>query len=147
MAALAMFDEGSAEAQIIDDLNKKVEERVKTSPNILHLYRVNGIFVPGSVVLSRTIEELSKCLDAGTRSLDMTLSKRGAGVTIINTMNEGLIPNRSTTSKRYPVEDTDPWGTVASATDSHVKLKIMFLAGLLDIVNDMNKIMGNIQAP
>lgn len=147
MAALAMFDEGSAEAQIIDDLDKKVEDRVKTSPNVLHLYRVNGIFVPGSVVLQRTIEELSKCLDISTRSLDIALSKRGAGVTIVNTMNEGLIPNRSTTSKRYPVEDTDPWGTVASTTDSHVKLKIMFLAGLLDIINNMNKIMGNVQAP
>lgn len=147
MAAFAMFDEGSAEAQIINDLDKKIEERVKTSPNILHLYRVNSLFVPGSVVLQRTIEELSKCLDISTRSLDIALSKRGAGVTIVNTMNEGLIPNRSTTSKRYPVQDTDPWGTVASATDSHVKLKIMFLAGLLDIINSMNKIMGNIQVP
>jgi len=62
-------------------------------------------------------------------------------------MNEGLVPNRSSTRKRYPVDDTDPWGTVASATDSHVKLKIMFLAGLLDIINNMNKIMGNIEMP
>ena len=147
MAALAMFDEGSAEAQIISDLDKKIQDRVKTSPNILHLYRVNGIFVPGSVVLQRTVDELSKCLDYSTQSLDIALSKRGAGVTIINTMNEGLVPNRSSTRKRYPVDDTDPWGTVASATDSHVKLKIMFLAGLLDIINNMNKIMGNIEMP
>ena len=77
----------------------------------------------------------------------MVLRKSGAGVTIVNTMNEGLIPNRTTTSKRFPIDDGDPWGTVASATDSHVKIKIMFLAGLLDIVNSMNKIMGNTELP
>mgnify|MGYP007013876515 CR=1 FL=1 len=51
MAALAMFDEGSAEAQIIGDLKKKVEDRKKVNPKILQLYRVNGLFIPGSVVL------------------------------------------------------------------------------------------------
>ena len=145
MAALAMFDEGGAEAQIIQDLQNKVMERKSTTPDILHLYRVNGIFVPGSVVLERTIKELSKCLDAG--SLAIRTMNRGAGVSIINTMHEGLIPNRKTTRKRFPYDDRDPWGTVAMATDKHVKIKIMFLAGLLDIVRDMDKSMNNITLP
>ena len=85
MAALAIFDEGAAEGQIIQDLQNKVMERVSSSPNILHLYRVNGIYVPGSLVLQRTITELSKCLDMGT--LAIKTMNRGAGVTILNTMN------------------------------------------------------------
>ena len=72
---------------------------------------------------------------------------RGAGVNIINTMHEGLVPNRKSTRKRYPDDDRDPWGTVAMATDKHVKIKIMFLAGLLDIVRDMNKSMNDITLP
>lgn len=145
MAALAMFDEGSAEGQIIQDLSNKITDRAKASPNILHLYRVNGVFVPGSVVLQRTIDELSKCLEQSSLAIETVNS--GAGIEIINTMNEGLIPNRSTTTKRYQTFDPDPWGTVASATDSHVKLKIMFLAKLLDIVNDMNSLMSKVEIP
>jgi len=145
MAALAMFDEGSAEGQIIQDLSNKITDRAKASPNILHLYRVNGIFVPGSVVLQRTIDELSKCLEQSSLAIETVNS--GAGIEIINTMNEGLIPNRSTTTRRYQTFDPDPWGTVASATDSHVKLKIMFLAKLLDIVNDMNSLMSKVEIP
>ena len=147
MAALAMFDEGSAEGQIIQDLRNKVQNRAHSSPKILHLYRVNGLFVPGSVVLQRTIDDLSKCLDMATGALDQKINHTGGGVIIVNTMNEGLIPNRKTTAKRYNYFDTDPWGTVASETDSHVKLKIVFLAGLLDIVNSMNKYMGKIELP
>ena len=141
MAALAIFDEGAAEGQIIQDLQNKVMERASSSPNILHLYRVNGIYVPGSLVLQRTITELSKCLDMGT--LAIKTMNRGAGVTILNTMNQGLIPNRGGKG----ISDRDPWGTVGAATDKHVKIKIMFLAGLLDIVNSMNKAMGDIELP
>ena len=140
LAAFAMFDEGGAEMQIIKDLKDKVTLREHSSPNILHLYRVNGIYIPGSVVLQRTIDELSKCLQYGTLAIQTT--NRGAGVTIVNTMNEGMVPNR-----KGVITDTDPWGTVASQTDSHVKIKIMFLAGLLDIVRDMNKMMGQIELP
>jgi len=51
LAAFALFDEGVAELDIIDALNNPSKNIINSSPNILHLYNVNGVFIPGSFVL------------------------------------------------------------------------------------------------
>jgi len=49
IAAFALFDEGGAEIELLQDqINDKVD---KTSPKILHLYRLNSIYFPGSYIL------------------------------------------------------------------------------------------------
>lgn len=139
LIVFALFDEGSAEAEIIAG----VSERVKTgytTPKILHLYAVNGIYVPGSFVLNQTLEELKACRDNAYKAYES--SRRGGAVTIINHMNEGMIKNRNGV-----FETDDPWGDVAAQAEKAVSIKILFLAGLLDIANNINKTLSNIQLP
>ena len=51
LAAFSLFDEGVAELEIIDALNNPAKSPINSAPNILHLYSVNGLYVPGSYVL------------------------------------------------------------------------------------------------
>ena len=56
-------------------------------------------------------------------------------------MNESMIPNRTAAG----ITDTKPWETIASKANSNVSIEIFFLANLLDIVNQINKVMSGIQ--
>jgi len=55
-----------------------------------------------------------------------------------------MIPNRR---KGSIPEDHNPWGTVANKAKGAVSLQILFLAGLLDTVHNMDNILGNIELP
>lgn len=137
MAAFALFDEGGAEAQLVA-MNRELQQ--PKTPNILHLYKVNGIFVPGSYVLTEVKNELDNCIQQ--IALFSETANRGAGITIINSMHYDVLPNR----KRV-LETTKPWQKVSDAAHSRVSIKILFLAGLKQIVNNINKAMGNIELP
>lgn len=141
LAAFALFDEGSAEAKIIHSIQENIKDTY-TTPQILHLYAVNGVYHPGSFVLSKVVEELKLCAENAGAAYESTHS--GAGITIINTTNEGMIPNRR---KGSIPEDHNPWGTVANKAKGAVSLQILFLAGLLDTVHNMDNILGNIELP
>ena len=62
LAAFALFDEGGAEAEIISGVAEKTRGGY-SSPNILHLYAVNSMYVPGSYVLTKVLEEVQACRD------------------------------------------------------------------------------------
>lgn len=151
LAAFALFDEGVAELDIIDALNNPSKNIINSSPNILHLYNVNGIFIPGSFVLQQTYEQLQKCLALGSLAIK-NQQNQGATVEIYNKMTETGIPNRGkiTPGKGQApstVLNTDPWGTIGQRAINSVSIKVVFLGGLLDILNKMNNIMNNIQLP
>ena len=58
-------------------------------------------------------------------------------------MNEGMVPNRrKRINGKWVDPNTDnindhPWWTIKERASSTVKLKILFLAGLLDIAHDI----------
>lgn len=140
MAAFMLFDEGGAETMIINDLlNKSKIQATHASPKILHLYQVNGIYVPGSYVLAQIRDNLSQCISFIDQIAEPDY--KGAGVRIVNKMNESMIPNRTAAG----ITDTKPWETIASKANSNVSIEIFFLANLLDIVNQINKVMSGIQ--
>ena len=64
---------------------------------------------------------------------------------IINTATEynSGIPNRPIKNNLFNPNPA-AWTITGQNAKQHVKLKILFLAGLLDIVNSINKEMGNI---
>ena len=141
--AFALFDEGGAESAIISDYYKEFLSNVSannSSAKILHLYYVNGIYVPGSYVLLQTINALEKEVLPNLQKIP-TLMKRGAGITIINQASESDIPNRPI----FNNDNANPaaWSITGQAVASKVHLKILFLAGLLDIVNSINNTLGN----
>lgn len=143
MAAFMLFDEGGAEAQIIQDMNLEISEGLADSnPAILHLYRVNGIYVCGSYVLMEVYKQLQKCWEAASMALQPKY--QGAGVRIINKVTEADIPNRG---KNKQAINTDPWGTVGNTALSKVSIEIFFLAGLLDIAEGIEGALNNLQLP
>ena len=152
MAAFMLFDEGGAEVMILKDLMNKTKTLNVSSPKILHIYNVNGVYVPGSYVLQQVYLNLQTCKVNIDKLSEPNF--HGAGVRIVNPMNESMIPNRGQNKqlndqnkKKAKPLDTDPWGTIAKKAAKSVSLEIFFLAGLLDIVNSINEKMGNIELP
>lgn len=146
-AAFALFDEGGAEGQIIQQFTQSIDKSVDTVNNradILHLYKVNGIYAPGSYVLQQIIKSLRKDVISQIQQIPDTM-KRGAGITIINGANESMIPNRPISSTDNP--DRSAWATTGQKVKQSVRLQILFLAGLMDIANGINKTLGNIEMP
>lgn len=144
MAAFALFDEGGAEVAIThleEDAQKKI-----VAPSILHLYKVNDIIVPGSYVLQEVVSELETCIQQinfATESLN-----RGAGITIINTMSYGALPNSGIDANSEITSlNTKPWDTVKRTAQSNVRLQILFLANMMGIMKNINRAMGNIEMP
>lgn len=145
-AAFALFDEGSQENMIISDTYKDFFNAYsnKSNAQILHLYRVNSVLVPGSQVLLRTINTLETEVIPQINKIPETMS-RGAGITIINNIDESSIPNRPIAG--HHLTDTNPWSTVGAEADKNVQLQILFLAGLMDIVNTINSELNGIEIP
>lgn len=152
-AAFALFDEGGAEAALIsnyyktyfDSINKNSEGRSASS--ILHLYYVNGIYVPGSYVIEQTLNVIRTKIIPSIQHIP-DLMRTGAGIMIINNASPSVIPNRPIA--KYFSEDNNganpnAWEITGQEVAKQIKIKILFLAGLLGIVNDINETMGSLQ--
>ena len=148
LAAFALFDEGGAEETIISEFYKTYLDEVKQSQShakILHLYAVNGIYVPGSYVLQKTIELLENDVLPNLQDIPNKM-RQGAGVMIINHASEKMIPNRPIAQIPYgPVQQA--WQVTGEKVAGQVQIKILFLAGLLDIVNSINAKLGSVSIP
>lgn len=142
LAAFMLFDEGGAEVKILNDLIEK-GKITYSSPRILHLYRVNGIYITGSYVLKQVEKDLLNYQDILAGVIESRYT--GAGIHIINDMNEGMIQNRGEGATATPAEN--PWKQVAKVANSHVSLEIFFLAGLMDIAEKLESKLANIQLP
>ena len=73
---------------------------------------------------------------------------KGAGITIINKIDESIIENRPIyqwiygyANRKGPQQGPpeDAWKVAGEKANSKVNIKILFLAGLLDIINSINK--------
>lgn len=138
VAAFALFDEGGAEIEILKD-KITTEVQKKNSPQILHLYRLNSIYFPGSYILQETLKGV---LQLGKF---MTINTHGARVTINNPINYDIIPNRPW--KLGDPINTRPWQQVSQYAQKNVQLQITFLSGMIQILKNLQKRMQNIVIP
>ena len=126
MAGFALFDEGSAEVEIIATAEKTENFYSKHSPKIMHLYKLNGLYYPGSYILTRIREHLTNITNQVTSEM---LNNDGA---IIDARgDEKLIDS-------YRGKDTaTTWKNVYNAALDRTKIRVAFLSGLLDVVNKL----------
>ncbi len=146
LAAFALFDEGAAEADIVDTFKDTLARAIRNNETrkIVHLYVVDGIYVKGSAVLQRVLDSLQGDVMQNIQQIP-SLMRRGAGVTIINKASEDMIPNRPW-KKHLENQDTKAWETVSSKVTDTVSIKILFLAGLLDIIHNINATLNKAEA-
>ena len=138
IAAFTLFDEGGAELEMLAAQFNNLPK--PSGPQILHMYRLNGVYYPGSYILTETLKgvmELGKV---------MTVNTHGARVSIYNPITEKVIPNRPWHAGD-PILDTDPWGTVSKQAQASVQLQITFMAGMLQVMENLQKAMNDITIP
>ena len=152
VAALALFDEGSAEGEVIQTFAEQLQDGANKAVNrtdsmkILHLYKGNGIYIPGSYILEQVLKSLQEEVIPNILTIPTTV-KRGAGITIINNVSEQstTIPNRPIFGRTS--WNDNAWAIAGASAEGQIKLQILFLAGLLDIVNSINKTLRDTEIP
>ena len=125
MGALLLFDDAGAQAQYIMDMAPNMIEQ--SSPQYLHLYHLNNLYIPSSFVLSRTIEAMENVatvlLNSGFNSTQM--ANTGVKATIENNVQP-------------PGPGEHDMSAFFAAHSGEVNITLTFLAGFLDIVSSIN---------
>ena len=148
LAVFSLFNEGGAELTLLRQ-QLQAQELITTN-NIMHLYRLNGIYYPGSFVLTKVVENVKAIIDTISQSAIVSANKN---VMIYNPATYNMIPNRGKAArkghkaKERSIETEKPWEKVGEILSKQVKIKVLFLAGLLDIVKELHKQMGEIELP
>lgn len=145
LAAFTLFDEGGAEVEILNSkLNNSIQEI--SAPNIMHLYLLNGIYYPGSFVLQTVLNNLQVIKSEIENNVKAIDSNHYSNVKITSNMNYNKIPNNK---KDLTWEEIDqhPWETVSASAVASTNIRVVFLAGLLSVINGLMEAIGNIELP
>lgn len=149
LAAFALFDEGGAETAIIDNFKVNIAKAIQTgkAQKIVHLYVMDDLYIKGSTVLERTLNTIKTEVIPNIEKIPATM-RRGAGVVIINQASESkkFIPNRPYEQFVNGTPDPNAWEITGNRVAGQVTIQILFLAGLLDILNGINNALGKASA-
>ena len=128
LAGFAVFDEGSAELALIAKTAPKdiIEEG---TPRFLHLYRLDGLYYPGSYVLQRIYDQLNLTLN--NILLDEIHKKTNDGAHINARASKQIIQGRyQDLGERWKA-------TYEVARDNYTSIEVSFLSNLFDIVKQL----------
>ena len=134
-AALMSFDEGFVLLEKF--LKDHATELIGTK---MLLYNLNGIFIPASYVLESVYESLKNFYDY--EKIENKIQQTSK-VTIINNLNINQIPTSVKVDKKGVKHGTkfntaqSRWDEMANKADKNVKIEMQFMAGLLDIHNEL----------
>ena len=128
MAGFAVFDEGSDEVQMIAAEAESYYSKT-SSPKLLHLYRLNGMYFPGSYILQKIYNNLKGVV---TSMIGLEKEVNTDGAKIRATATEAII--------NHNIHDLhERWAnTYAIASSSqYTSIEVTFLSGLLNIVDQL----------
>lgn len=126
-----MFNEGGAELTLLHQ--QLQDQELITTNNIMHLYRLNGIYYPGSYVLKQVVENLNMVVTQ-INEAQATVARKN--IMIYNPASFDILPNGKNSSKK---NIDKPWEHVGKEISSQVQIKVLFLAGLLDVVKNLHQ--------
>jgi len=144
LATFALFSEGGAELEILQNI-KNPKEMATTTPNIMHLFFVNGAYYPGSYVLQQAVNHLKLILSDMENTIMGNHSSFQNGVKITNTVNFQDLPNNANSKRKQ--NTNRPWQAVSATAQRKTSLHIIFLAGLLSVVTNLTKQLNEIKLP
>lgn len=140
MAIFALFNEGAAEAEIINKLIKNSYDHIQdATPQIMHLYHLNSSYYPGSFVLDQALNGVAAVIEELEKV--QQVSNHNSNIRINNPIGPNILPNKKTLNPT----DLHPWETVRDAALKKVTINIVFLAGLIDILKTINQKIEEIQ--
>lgn len=122
LTSFAIFDEGSAELESI--VQKLANEYTKTEPQHMHLYRLNGIYYPGSYILQRIYDNLQK------ENVDKALDNND-GAHIYANASEKLIDHK--------LIGTTRWADVYTKAQksSVTSINVSFLSNIVNLMDQL----------
>ena len=129
LAGFAVFDEGSAEIELIAGTAPKEIIEAGT-PQLLHLYRLDGLYYPGSYVLSRIYEQLNTTLSEMQTQIH---EKTHDGAHINAKASEQIIQGKYKDMKQRWAE------TYNVARDYYTSINVSFLSNLFNIVKQLGE--------
>lgn len=138
LAGFAVFDEASAEIEI---LNSSLIDRnglLQSNPRLMHLYKLNGLYFPGSYILSRMYENLEKA-DAVLDEKQQEINNDG--VKIYATGSLYTIRGKKTDS----IEERFRLTYEAASKKDTTFITVAFLSGLINLVNQLKADITDIQ--
>lgn len=140
LALFALFNEGGAEVKMIQELISETQEHTtETTPQIMHLYHLNGAYYPGSFVLNQALNGVAAVIAELENA--QNVANHNSNIKILNGIGPSILPNK----RGLEPSDTHPWETVRNTALKSVSINIVFLAGLIDILNNINNKIKEIQ--
>ena len=124
LAGFAVFDEGSAEIETLASTAQSYYMR--SSPKLMHLYKLNGFYFPGSYILQRIFDNLKNIISSDMINTDGVKIRATADDSVINKTESDL-------SKRW----SSTFNTASS--NKYTSIEITFLSGLLNIVQQLKE--------
>ena len=142
IAVFTMFDEGGVEETILKNV------QVQNSPKFLHLYRLNGIYYLGSYVLTKILTQFENYIQKINEVNQMFTGEHGGAAILGGGLSPKDIPNKGIISpSKAPYFDTNPWETVSNKAKGRASIQVVFLAGLLQTLEELEAAINNIEYP
>lgn len=139
LATFALFTDSAAEVSILKSQLKNLNF---DTPGIMHLYFVNGMYYPGSFVLSQALQNIEQIMVTINEEINRSNYKN---IRITSNIKFNDIPNNENHNE-FP-KDTDPWRTVAKKAERKTTIHILFLAGLMSVVDGLLAQFDEIKLP
>lgn len=137
VAVMLLFEDSGQQAQYIVEQAKN--QFFEPPRKFLHLYNLNGMFFPQSYILQLTYNGLVNAY----ASLESTTKSNGSRANIINPVNISNMVGEQVEEKGYKrVVSPQNWYDTFSGSAGAVSIQITFLAGFLDILEELNKMMS-----
>ncbi len=142
LAMFALFDEGGAELEI---LNHSINDSLAniSATGIMHLYFVNGTYYPGSFVLQQALDNINLIFEEIKGEVE-NKSNVSRGVKITNTVSFKDIPNNPHPTGAF---NEHPWESVSKTAIGKTNIKVIFLAGLLSVIDGLMNQLSEIEFP
>lgn len=141
VAVMLLFDDAGQQAQYITQQSSEMYKN-QASTKFLHLYYLNGVYYPSSFILQLTYDGLKQSLKVLDK-YGAEVTNHGGKVTIENTIgiqNQSGGQRDEKSGRIYTTSQTD-WYDTFSDNREKVKIHLTFLAGMLDILEQLNNMM------
>lgn len=107
-----------------EDVQAYINNNFTTDSQDIHLYQLNGMYIPSSYLLQKTWESLSQL----PNDLDQKLSDQGTRA-ILHTYDKGPLKGK------FPSN----WKATSDLAINNTKLEMKFLAGFFDLLDQINQ--------